>query len=353
MEDKLKEICPYIFKDDTEISEGEKKILLNLILKTINFITKANIIPRPEGFFKWFLTFCYLYRKGIRNPTYESVFKAYDDIEEILGKFNINQLLTPESSTQITNFIQIIVEELLSLINELKSSLYKAKEELMDVIKKIPEKDKLTLEDALRLNEAIIKIKESLEKDIEHVAIKLSSLEDKVKSLREKMIKEPVSSIKPDIFKEVINKLILRRKTTGESFSVLLIRINDWNKIKNKFPQNAVADYINKFCSILKGELRTSDIVSYIEDGTFAVAIRDVSLRGGMKIAKRLKDTLDKFFVVYKGEDITSKVNIAVVEGNPTDTYSSIIERAKRALRTCELDGGDCIRSELDLVGRE
>jgi len=352
MEDKLKEICPYIFKDDAEISEGEKKVLLNLILKTINFITKANIVPRPDGFFKWFLAFCYLYRKGIRNPTYEAVFRAYDDIEKILEGFDLNNLLTPQSSTQATNLIQIVVEELLNLIGELKGSLYKAKEELMGVIKKIPEKDKLTLEDALKLNEAIIKIR-ALEKDVEHVAVKLTSLEDKVRVLKDKMIKEPVSSVKSDIFKEMIEKLILRRKTTGEIFSLLVIRINDWERIKRQFPQNAILDYINRFCLTLKGELRATDIVSYIEEGTFAVALRDVSLRGGMKIAKRLKETMDKFFTVYKGEEISSRVNIAVVEGSPTDTYQSIIERAKKTLKICELDGGDCIRSELDLVGRE
>ncbi|NPA16018.1 MAG: GGDEF domain-containing protein, partial [Deferribacteres bacterium] len=224
---------------------------------------------------------------------------------------------------------------------------------LMGVIKKIPEKDKLTLEDALKLNEAIIKIRESLEKDVEHVAVKLTSLEDKVRVLKDKMIKEPVSSVKSDIFKEMIEKLILRRKTTGEIFSLLVIRINDWERIKRQFPQNAILDYINRFCLTLKGELRATDIVSYIEEGTFAVALRDVSLRGGMKIAKRLKETMDKFFTVYKGEEISSRVNIAVVEGSPTDTYQSIIERAKKTLKICELDGGDCIRSELDLVGRE
>ena len=95
------------------------------------------------------------------------------------------------------------------------------------------------------------------------------------------------------------------------------------------------------------------DIISYVEEGIFAVLLRDATMKGAMRVAKRLKETLDKFFVIYKGEEISSKVNIAVVEGSPTDTYNSMIERAKRVLKTCELDKIDCIRSELDLVGRE
>ena len=349
----MENLCPLLSKDPDKLSEGEKRILQNILLNTVNFMVKANIVPHPDTFMKWFLTHCYLYSKGIKKPTYDALFNAYDHIDDALSK---EEGLTSQKKSEIQqklNLYKVIIKELYKLIDQLNAIIENAQNRLLEAIGKVLEKDKLSKEEIMEVYETFREVKASLTAEVERIIASIRGIESKVERVKREIASEPVECMKPTVFKAVVRKLIERSRHTASKFSFALVRVDEWENWKD-VPKEVKVEYIDKVCSTFKEELRSVDYVSYLpEQEFFAVIIRGIGVKTAYQVMQRILPRLNHLIHRWNGVLLQSSFSIAIVEGRSNDTFGSLIERCKSALLMCPIEKDGCIRTEIDLIGKK
>ncbi len=347
----ISEICPLITKEESELTESEKKRLTWTMLKTIQFMNKANILPTPTVFFRWFLVHCYLLHKGIKNPSYEALFNTYDSIEEKLEKVELYDPLCSENATVAAN-IKEVIRELIKLIDSVERLIQDAKARIDEAVKNLLDKEHLTPEDVKEFHETLNKTQKELITEIELIIERLQRVHHTLEETEEKIPAQLTECMKINVFRAIVKRLISRLINTGQYFTFMLIRANNWPSIQ-KLPKDVRIEFLNRVCIAIKSELRSIDYVScFEEEGLFAVAIRNVGLKIAHRVAKRIQDTLEGVSILHKDGIVYSTFAFALIEGKPHHTFDSLVETGKKILSLCDTKENS-IKSEVDLVGKE
>ncbi len=354
-EKQLEELCPYIFKENQELTEGERKLLSSLMIKTVNFMVKANIVPKPDVFLKWFMVYCYLYKRGIKNPTYDTLFNAYDQVSEKVESIH-RQLLSSSKETAQKNLklVSLVIKELYRLIDHLNGVIESARRRIEESISEALKKEDLSPKEIEELHETFRHIRESVTKEVNRIIERIRSLQDKVDQVAKEFESEPVECMKLNIFKAVVRRLIDRCAHVGGKFTFVLAKVDLWERWED-VPKEAKITYMDRICAVFKSELRGMDFVTcFPDEGLFAVVIRGVGIKIAMRVVQRLLPVANEVVVPYPGGSLNSTFSFALVEGRPIDTFGKLMERAKEVLSACPVNLQEgCIRSEVDLVGKK
>ncbi len=351
IEEILPKLCPYLQKESQELSEGERNTLLGLLSKTVIFINKANIIPRPDVFYRWFLVHCYLLRKGIKNPTYDTLFKTYDYIDELLEKVELSSSPEVKQEREI-HLLTMIVKDLKELLSSVSELIRSAKRELLEKMSQLLSKEQLTAEEIASFMETLSDVEINLKTEINGILAKIKGLENRVEELSEKISLEVTECMKPSVFKAIVRKLVDRCANTGNYFTLVLIRINQWDTMKEALSEEARVKYLNDLCRAIKSELRSYDYVTCFKDkGLLAVAIRNVGIKIAHRVIQRIEPVISNIEARYLGKSYSSTFGFALVEGRGILPYGKLMEKAHRVLELCS-PNENSIRSEVDLVGK-
>ncbi len=348
-EEVIAKICPYLAKESQELSEGERNTLLGLLSKTVLFLNKANIVPYPDTFYRWFLTHCYLLSKGIKNPTYDALFNAYDQVDELLEK-SISTDLT-DSEQRRLKLYSSIVKELNRLIEQVNRVIERARKELVNRLKELLQREELSREEVEGFLKTLRSIQVEITREIEAIVSRLQGIQSRVDEIKKEISTEITECMKPNIFRAVVRRLIDRCANTGNFFTLVLIRINAWSNW-SRIPEEAKVEFLNRLCSAIRSELRGYDYVTcFKEQGMLAAVIRNVGVKTAYRVIQRIEPTLSQIQLKYRGEVLETTYSFALVEGRGVLPYGKLMAKAQKVLSLCNPDETS-IRSEIDLVGK-
>ncbi len=336
MIEKLSNIIPELTKKEHELTVKEKEALYDALLKTADFMRRARIIPYLDNLITWFLTFCYLERQGIKKPSPETLFRAYDLIPKEIA--NINKLKQAIETPKILRMMKIKISK---IIDEVESILRETEEKLKKVITKISGKEKLELHEIEEIRSILL---EAQTKITEKLKLILERLETLAPEIETEADETPIFCLSFKLFQNILRRAITRKKEVKTPYVLVGIKIkNYYTDLKENLDKANLLDFLNKFSGILKGELRTQDLISF-NDGVFYILLSNIELKNAINVVNRLLDTLKALIPDPKFE-----LGIAMVEIHEDDELSSLLSRLVKVIAITDTLDGDVMRTELDL----
>ena len=140
---------------------------------------------------------------------------------------------------------------------------------------------------------------------------------------------------------------IRRCRRTGQGFSVVLIDLDFFKKINDTFGHCAGDLVLSEFSSLLKENLRESDIVSRFGGEEFLCLMPDTAAEDAFFIMERIRNIGLKS--LYKGKTINYSFSAGIFSPEPDISGSSIpeldtvLEKADIALYNAKQAGRNCI----------
>lgn len=139
----------------------------------------------------------------------------------------------------------------------------------------------------------------------------------------------------------ILDEEISKYKTHHLSFSLILIRLKNFEKLKQTLLDKEWEELNGEIIERVKKTVRgPRDRISHYKEGEFLAIIAETNREGALKIIKRIKDAVEKDEVINKVASVSLDFGIAVYP-EEADKKDSLIAKAEEEL------------SEKDLVKKE
>ena len=126
--------------------------------------------------------------------------------------------------------------------------------------------------------------------------------------------------------------------------SLLLIALNDFDRIGAEFGRQVAGDVLRGVAHILSITVRKMDLPTHYAGEEFSVILPDTTISGAKFAAERILAVLAGTPYPLQGQTLPLTVSIGVASVVADDDESSLIERATKALDASKACGGNCIR---------
>lgn len=147
------------------------------------------------------------------------------------------------------------------------------------------------------------------------IAVEILQRKLEEEELRNIAKKDPLTGISNRrVFDNKLSKLMNRYLSKGEEFSLLLIDIDNFKEINDKWGHTTGDKALKHFTAITKGNLRSSDIFSRIGGEEFAILIKDSARNSAEKIGERIRRDIETTPLNYEGKKIYFTVSIGCGE---------------------------------------
>ena len=136
-------------------------------------------------------------------------------------------------------------------------------------------------------------------------------------------------------------KELSRSRRTGASLSLIILDLDHFKKINDKFGHLGGDAVLLRFVEVVKSCLRTSDVLTRYGGEEFCVLLPDVGVAGAKVVGERIRSTIEAstFFVGAIPLKVTASVGVAALPTGAQVTLSSLVQRADQALYIAKRDG--------------
>lgn len=126
------------------------------------------------------------------------------------------------------------------------------------------------------------------------------------------------------------------RKRSGESYSVLRLRVDAPHESAQELRSAAWADALTAIAHTLRDTIRTSDRAYVLDRGEFVVLLRGASLKQAVMASDRVRAAVQKRRVTHRGGNRPITVTIAAIEAGyrhpgPADVLSEVDDLLEKA----------------------
>ncbi|MCK6418457.1 MAG: GGDEF domain-containing protein, partial [Alphaproteobacteria bacterium] len=122
----------------------------------------------------------------------------------------------------------------------------------------------------------------------------------------------------------------------GKPFSLALIRINHFDRFMKFLPEREAKEALMRVVDLVKRNLRSYDDAYYLDDGTFAMSLKQTTQVGAAKALARMKNELEDMNSVYSLDGIRTSLTLSscvaepVPENDVQDLVRGLMEQIKR-----------------------
>jgi diguanylate cyclase (GGDEF)-like protein len=136
-------------------------------------------------------------------------------------------------------------------------------------------------------------------------------------------------------------KELLRARRTGASLSLVLLDLDHFKKINDKYGHLGGDAVLLRFVEVVRGCLRLSDVLTRYGGEEFCILLPGVGRAGARVVGERIRATIEAstFFVGAIPLRVTSSVGVAELPHDAAATLSSLVARADQALYIAKRDG--------------
>ncbi len=144
-------------------------------------------------------------------------------------------------------------------------------------------------------------------------------------------------------FWNLLHKELVRVERTKADLSVILIDLDDFKNVNDRFGHPVGDVLLQAFTGVLKESVRETDMVARYGGEEFAVMLPETSGKGAMKVAENIRAGTEK--MVFKVPDtditfsITVSIGVSVYEGNKREFFNA----ADKALYLSKDKGKNCV----------
>ncbi|MGA1875158.1 MAG: GGDEF domain-containing protein [bacterium] len=147
----------------------------------------------------------------------------------------------------------------------------------------------------------------------------------------------------------LLNRLgeeIARYNRTKQPFSFLILDIDHYQSLRDRYSHSAV-DYIIKVLSqLLPSSLRKYDIVGQYSEAKFGIILPNTNLSLSLQVGERLQSRIENYAFISGQERLPITVSIGLAEASPAVSDSlELINQAFEALQKAREDSRTCVYS--------
>lgn len=135
---------------------------------------------------------------------------------------------------------------------------------------------------------------------------------------------------------------VVRTKRTNAQFAVIIIDIDDFKQVNDKYGHNAGDQVLSQFSNIMLTVTRRVDIVSRWGGEEFLVLCPETHLDAATTTAKRLLTVIDEYEFDTVGH-VTASMGVVIADEN--ETFKSVVNRADNCLYEAKKKGKNCFVS--------
>ena len=139
-------------------------------------------------------------------------------------------------------------------------------------------------------------------------------------------------------FNNVFNMEIEKTKRGQEKLSLIIIDIDFFKKINDKYGHMKADELLKKLADVLKKQIRISDVLARFGGEEFVILLPETSLEKAKKLSARLKKAIHSDNML-KRYNLT--VSGGITEFKKRDNKKRIKERADKALFKAKHEGRD------------
>lgn len=149
---------------------------------------------------------------------------------------------------------------------------------------------------------------------------------------------------------DVLEREFLRSSRKGSSLSFLIIDIDHFKEINDKFGHQEGDVVLTRAATAFRDQLRCYDIPIRFGGDEFVAVLPETSLPDAMTVAERVRKALDAITFSGKLEKmkITASLGLSVHPGKGVKTVEDLIREADNALYRAKARGRNCADGPLD-----
>ena len=183
-----------------------------------------------------------------------------------------------------------------------------------------------------------------------YILFQQKELEDKNKELQHLATHDSLTGlVNRRYFEEKASHEILRIKRYGGVSCLLLLDIDNFKGINDKYGHPIGDKVLQGLASILKTQLREIDIVSRMGGEEFAIILINADVKAGKAVAEKIRNSIENeiFTIGIQELNITVSIGITSIE-NGIDSYEEVYKNADIALYTSKSKGKNQVNTELN-----
>jgi len=163
-----------------------------------------------------------------------------------------------------------------------------------------------------------------------YIIDKFKCFDDKIKNALYDALTGCYNKKETQIFIEKLLYTYLRYKK--EPFSLLMIDIDFFKKINDTYGHLAGDKALKEMTKIVFSLIRQSDFFGRYGGEEFLLVLPSTKITGAIKLAKRIKDSIESHIFKFDKNDIKFTVSIGVTSVGLNDDYENLISRVDEAL---------------------
>lgn len=145
-------------------------------------------------------------------------------------------------------------------------------------------------------------------------------------------------------FIDRMNRILSRAQRNNAPLSFLVLDIDNFKKINDTYGHFAGDELLKKYADVMKGCLRTEDIIGRLGGEEFAIAISHIDDADVVKIADRLRSKIEKVSVMSNGRPVATTISIGIADlSQNNNSYETLFREADAALYRAKALGRNLI----------
>ncbi|BCD68577.1 GGDEF domain-containing protein [Nitratiruptor sp. YY09-18] len=332
-----------------KLTQDDVKKIMQIVRKQMNFMIKNSIIITPKNYERWFYVFCNIVEnnKELNDLEILGLFKEmfnepYDEIKD-----KSDEALQGKQKGMVKKLVRIadtIEQKLVEVINTIDShneSLQNHQEEIKNEELELQDENiKPVLKKILDEVEMLRRENELLTYELRKYHADVVKLQGELLTARtEAEIDFLTGLVNRRRFERALLEMINDYQTRDYPFALILLDIDNFKQINDKYGHPAGDQVLKEIALILKTFLRANNIAARVGGEEFAILVPGATAKEGAAVANRLRATIENRTFNTTEEDIKVTASFGVSGVRKDDTLDTIFARVDKALYEAKNSG--------------
>lgn len=190
------------------------------------------------------------------------------------------------------------------------------------------------LKEEEKLKEIIASLQKDLDKKNEELIVQGREIEQLKEMLKQESYTDKLTGFyNPKAFESILQHKKSRAERTRKPFSILLIDINDFKTINEKYGHNAGDEVLKNFAMSVKSILRAEDSIARWDDDEFIVLLSETNFDDARIVEAKIEFFMKDWEVHISEYIIHYSYCIGISQYRFNESISDVIDRAKENLK--------------------
>jgi diguanylate cyclase len=341
------------------VSEQEFKRALAYANSALDLLKRATIPPYPQ-----FYELLYTYATGVNpslNARINAIFREGDPTVDLAERLYNEFLKAQDANERISNVsermskriaaVHDAIDTAMTTANAYSGTLQIAAGDLAQDLdgEALRRLARQLLSETRRMQDANHQLEQKLEASRDDIQQLQRDLDD----VRREATLDPLTKIfNRKHFDEGLLRALAEARRTGQALSLMLIDIDYFKQFNDNWGHQTGDQVLRLVAMTLKSNLKGKDIAARYGGEEFAAILPETDLEGAVILADNIRKAVQAKELLKRSTNeklgrITASFGVASYR--PTDTPSSLIERADRCLYAAKHAGRNKVVSENEL----